>query len=360
MLFQSNETARSTTNYATRVARRILWSSLALAPIAFFARYVLHADATTLFVISGLALIPLAWVIGEATDQAAEHTGAGVGGFLNASFGNAPELIIALFAIADGLPEVVRGSLTGSVVSNILLVLGAAMIAGGDGEVDTRSLRLQLITVLGAVALLLIPSVPAWRGTLDHEQRYLLTIPVAIILLATYLVITVRNLRIHREQERRAPRAGAWSLRRALILLAIATVTTAGISEILVHSLVGFGNTLGLSEFFIATVIVAIVGNAAEHGGAVVIAHRGNIKLATEIAISSSMQVAVFVTPAIALISPLFGTSLPLSFRVVEIATMAAAAALATVVIWDGRSRRWEGFLLVALYGGAVAIYAAV
>ena len=360
MLFQSNETARSTTNYATRVARRILWSSLALAPIAFFARYVLHADATTLFVISGLALIPLAWVIGEATDQAAEHTGAGVGGFLNASFGNAPEVIIALFAIADGLPEVVRGSLTGSVVSNILLVLGAAMIAGGDGEVDTRSLRLQLITVLGAVALLLIPSVPAWRGTLDHEQRYLLTIPVAIILLATYLVITVRNLRIHREQERRAPRAGAWSLRRALILLAIATVTTAGISEILVHSLVGFGNTLGLSEFFIATVIVAIVGNAAEHGGAVVIAHRGNIKLATEIAISSSMQVAVFVTPAIALISPLVGTSLPLSFRVVEIATMAAAAALATVVIWDGRSRRWEGFLLVALYGGAVAIYAAV
>ena len=360
MLFQSNETARSTTNYATRVARRILWSSLALAPIAFFARYVLHADATTLFVISGLALIPLAWVIGEATDQAAEHTGAGVGGFLNASFGNAPELIIALFAIADGLPEVVRGSLTGSVVSNILLVLGAAMIAGGDGEVDTRSLRLQLITVLGAVALLLIPSVPAWRGTLDHEQRYLLTIPVAIILLATYLVITVRNLRIHREQERHAPRAGAWSLRRALILLAIATLTTAGISEILVHSLVGFGNTLGLSEFFIATVIVAIVGNAAEHGGAVVIAHRGNIKLATEIAISSSMQVAVFVTPAIALISPLVGTSLPLSFRVVEIATMAAAAALATVVIWDGRSRRWEGFLLVALYGGAVAIYAAV
>jgi len=357
VLFQSNETARSTTNYATRVARRILWSSLALAPIAFFARYVLHADATTLFVISGLSLIPLAWVIGEATDQAAEHTGAGVGGFLNASFGNAPELIIALFAIADGLPEVVRGSLTGSVVSNILLVLGAAMIAGGDGEVDTRSLRLQLITVLGAVALLLIPSVPAWRGTLDHEQRYLLTIPVAIILLATYLVITVRNLRIHREQERRAPRAGAWSLRRALILLAIATVTTAGISEILVHSLVGFGNTLGLSEFFIATVIVAIVGNAAEHGGAVVIAHRGNIKLATEIAISSSMQVAVFVTPAIA---PLVGTSLPLSFRVVEIATMAAAAALATVVIWDGRSRRWEGFLLVALYGGAVAIYAAV
>jgi Ca2+:H+ antiporter len=342
------------------VARRILWSSLVLSPVALFARYFVHADPTTLFVLSGLALIPLAWLIGEATDQAAEHTGAGVGGFLNASFGNAPELIIALFAIADGLPEVVRGSLTGSVVSNILLVLGAAMIAGGDGEVDTRSLRLQLTAVLAAVALLLVPSVPRWRGSLHHEGLYLLTVPVAIALLAAYVVITVRNLRIHREEEKREPRAGAWSMRRALLLLAVATLVTAGISEILVHSLHGFGNSLGLSEFFIATVIVAIVGNAAEHGGAVVIAHRGNIKLATEIAISSSMQVALFVAPAVALLSPLVGRSLPLSFRVVELATMAAAAAFSTLVIWDGRSRRSEGFLLVAVYACVAVVYALV
>jgi Ca2+:H+ antiporter len=342
------------------VARRILWSSLVLAPIAILARYIGHANATTLFLLSGLALIPLAWLIGEATDQAAEHTGAGVGGFLNASFGNAPELIIALFAIADGLPEVVRGSLTGSVVSNMLLVLGAAMIAGGDGALDTRSLRLQLVTVLGAVALLLVPSVPAWRGSLHHEGLYLITIPVSIVLLAAYLVITVRNLRIHREEEKHVPRAGAWSIRRSLLLLAIATLATAAISEILVHSLRGFGQSLGLSEFFIATVIVAIVGNAAEHGGAVVIAHRGNIKLATEIAISSSMQVAVFVTPAVALLSPLVGRGLPLSFRVVELSTMALAAAVATLVIWDGRSKRREGFLLVALYGCVVIVYALV
>jgi Ca2+:H+ antiporter len=342
------------------VARRILWSSLVLAPIAILARYIGHANATTLFLLSGLALIPLAWLIGEATDQAAEHTGAGVGGFLNASFGNAPELIIALFAIADGLPEVVRGSLTGSVVSNMLLVLGAAMIAGGDGDVDTRSLRLQLVTVLGAVALLLIPSIPAWRGSLRHEGLYVITIPVSIILLAAYLVITVRNLRIHREEEKHEPRAGAWSIRRSLLLLGIATLATAAISEILVHSLHGFGQSLGLSEFFIAAVIVAIVGNAAEHGGAVVIAHRGNIKLATEIAISSSMQVAVFVTPAVALLSPLVGRGLPLSFRVVELSTMALAAAVATLVIWDGRSKRREGFLLVALYGCVVIVYALV
>ena len=114
--------------------RPILWASFALAPAALVARYAFHTDATTLFILSGLALIPLAWLIGESTEHAAEHTGPGIGAFLNASFGNAPELIIALFAIADGLPNVVRGSIAGSVVSNILLVLGAAMIAGGDGE----------------------------------------------------------------------------------------------------------------------------------------------------------------------------------------------------------------------------------
>ncbi len=210
------------------MARRILWSSLALSPVALFARYVFHADATTLFVLSAVALIPLAWLIGEATDHVAEHTGAGVGGFLNASFGNAPELIIALFAVADGLPNVVRGSLTGSVVSNILLVLGAAMIAGGGtAEVDTRSLRLQLVTVLGAVALMLIPSIPGWHGSRERHSLYVLTIPVAVVLLAAYVVITVRNLRIHREEDMRAPREGAWTMRRALVLLSLATLVTA-------------------------------------------------------------------------------------------------------------------------------------
>ncbi|HEY5295128.1 MAG TPA: hypothetical protein VIJ70_06605, partial [Gaiellaceae bacterium] len=140
------------------MARRILWASLVLTPIVLAGRYAFNFGATALFILAAAALIPLAWLIGEATEHAAEHTGHGVGGFLNASFGNAPELIIALFAIADGLPGVVRGSLTGSVVSNILLVLGVAMIAGGDGKVDARSLRWQLAAVFGAVALILIPS----------------------------------------------------------------------------------------------------------------------------------------------------------------------------------------------------------
>src|SRR2546421_758997 len=150
---QSNRTASSTGRYATRaLIRRILWALLALAPVTILIDYLTHADKVVLFLLSCAALIPLAWLIGEATEHAAEHTGPGVGGFLNASFGNAPELIIALLAVREGLPDVVRGSITGSVVSNILLVLGIAMIFGGDGPVDRRSLLLQLGIVFFAVS----------------------------------------------------------------------------------------------------------------------------------------------------------------------------------------------------------------
>jgi Ca2+:H+ antiporter len=333
---------------------------LALTPAAILGRFVFDLDETTLFIVAALALIPLAWVIGEATEHAAEHTGPGVGGFLNASFGNAPELIIALFAVANNLPGVVRGSLTGSVVSNILLVLGAAMIAGGDGKVDTRSLRWQLFAVMGAVILLAIPSALAWNGSGSHERHslFLVSLPISIALLAVYVVITVRNLRIHRATEHGEPAEGSWTLRSSLIVLAAACVATALVSEVLVHSLEHFGKVAGLNEFFIAVVIVAIVGNAAEHGGAVVIAKRGNTTLATEIAITSSMQVALFVTPAVCLLSWIVGNGLPLSFRAIEIVTMAAAAAFSAWVIWDGRSRRWEGIVLVCVYGLMVVAYA--
>jgi Ca2+:H+ antiporter len=340
------------------VARRILWASLVLAPAVLLARYVFHVDETTLFVLAAIALIPLAWLIGEATEHAAEHTGPGIGGFLNASFGNAPELIIALLAIADGLPEVVRGSITGSVVSNMLLVLGAAMIAGGDGPVDSRSIRWQLAAVGGAVALLLIPSIPGWHGSPNRHDLLIVSIPIAIVLLAAYLWITVKNLRIHRKAERGEAGSHAWSLPVSIVTLAVATLATAFVSEALVHSLQAFGRAAHLDEFFIATVIVAIVGNAAEHGGAVVIARRGNTTLATEISITSAMQVAVFVAPAVMLLSLFLTHHLTLAFRPVEIVTMAGAAAVAWLVTRDGRSVRWEGFLLAGAYGVCVIAYA--
>ncbi len=337
---------------------RLLWASLVLTPVAILGRFVFHLDETTLFVLAAAALIPLAWLIGEATEHAAEHTGPGVGAFLNASFGNAPELIIALFAVSSNLPGVVRGSLTGSVVSNILLVLGAAMIAGGDGEMDTRSLRLQLFAVFGAVLLLLVPSALSWDGG-SHERHwlYLVSLPVSVVLLAAYVVLTIRNLRIHSAAERDAASEHAWSLKKSIVWLAIACIATALVSEVLVHSLDHFGKAVGLNEFFVAVVIVAIVGNAAEHGGAVVIAKGGDTRLATEIAVTSSAQVGLFVIPAVCLLSWIAGRGLPLSFRAVEVITMAAAAAFAAWVIWDGRSRRWEGWALVAAYGATVVVY---
>jgi len=339
------------------VARTLLWGSLVLAPIAVVADDGLHLGATPLFVLSAAALVPLAWLIGEATGHAAEHTGPGVGGFLNASFGNAPELIIAVLAVADGLPVVVRGTITGSVVSNLLLVLGAAMIAGGRGPVDARSLRWQVAALGGAIVLLLAPSVPGWHGSPNRHALVVVTIPMSLVLLAAYLWITFANLRIHRDAERKAPHSDAWSLQRSLAVLACATVATAFVSEVLVHSLRDFGETVGLSEFFIAIVIVAIVGNAAEHGGAILIARRGNTQLATEIAITSAMQVAVFVAPAIALISLALSHRLTLAFRPIEIGTLALATVLAWLVTRDGVSKRWEGWLLAAAYGGAVVAY---
>jgi Ca2+:H+ antiporter len=312
-----------------------------------------HPDKTALFVLAALSLIPLAWLIGEATEHAGEHTGPRIGGLLNASFGNAPEVIIALIAVADNLPDVVRGSMAGSIVSNILLVLGAALVLGKDNaELDRRSLLSQLGLVIVAVVLLLIPSVPGWHGNPNRHSLAVLSVGPAIVLLGLYLAVTIADLR--RRPAHEVTDSSGWSLRMALVILGAATAATAVISEILVHSLQAFAEAANLSEFFIAIVIVAIVGNAAEHGGAVVIARRGKMKLATEIAISSSAQVGLLVIPVVTLASFASEHPLSLAFRPIELVAMGAAALFVGFVIRDGRARRWEGALLIAVYGGFV------
>ncbi len=340
------------------MARGLLWASLALTPVVIVAKYAFGVGGTVEFLLACGALCPLAYMIGKATENVAEHTGPGIGGFVNASFGNAPELIIALLAVHQGLPDVVRGSITGSIVSNLLLVTGFAIIAAGRGPLDRRSLGTQIATIVGCVALFLVPSIPGWHGSPDRHTLYLVSLPVAAVLLGFYIVVTWRNLRRHRDAHVAEAHPGAWSLPTALWVLAAATVATAFVSEALVGALTEFGQALGLSDFFVAVVIVAIVGNAAEHGGAIVVARKGNLPLASEIAISSSTQVALFVAPAIALCSWLVGRGLPLAFRPVEIATMAGAALFVGLGVTDGRARRWEGFALLALYGAAVAAYA--
>ena len=346
------------------MARKILWASLfILPPVCLVAHYLVGVGKVTDFVLAALALLPLAWVIGEATEHAAEHTGPGIGGFLNASFGNAPELIIALIAVADGLRGVVRGTITGSVVSNLLLVLGLSLVVGhGDARarrVDRRSLLVQLSLVLGAVLAFLFTSVAGLHGYRDRHTLAVGSLPAALVLLAVYVVVTRRSLRRHRRIHADSGHVADsdWTLVSALTVLAAATVVTALVSEILVHSLGAFADAVGLSTFFTSAVIVAIVGNAAEHGGAIVIAWRGKYRLPSEIAVSSAAQVALFVAPLVVLLSFAVRPPLGLVFRPVELATMAGAALLVALVVRDERVRRWEGFMLLAAYAGCVLWY---
>jgi Ca2+:H+ antiporter len=333
------------------LVRKILFALLALGPLVVVLDHAGLGDIE-LFVLAALALIPLAWLIGEATEHAAHHTGPGIGGFLNATFGNAPELIIALFAIHDGLTEVVRGSLTGSVVGNLLLVLGFSLAFGGRGELDRRSSMISLALVALAVALFLIPSIPGWSGDPDRHELAVLSVPVSIVLLLIYVGVTWYSLRRHRlaHISDESSDMAAWSLTRSILVLGGATVITALVAEILVGTLEAFAEKAHLSDFFVAAVIVAIVGNAAEHGGAVVVAYRGKIKLAAEIALASGAQVAVFLIPAVTLLSWLI-EPLALSFRQVEIAALAAGTAFTALILSDGRSSRAKGIALICGYG---------
>jgi Ca2+:H+ antiporter len=342
------------------MVRRALFMSVGLAPIVIVLHYVLDLDETVEFVLSAVALIPLAWLIGEATEHAAEHTGPGIGGFLNATFGNAPELIIALLAVNEGLTEVVRGSLTGSVIGNLLLVLGFSLLFGGRGEIDRQSSFLALGLVGMTTLILLIPSIPGWEGDPDRDEIVKISIPVSIVLLVAYLALTWWSLRRHASLHIASDEEiKAWTFRRALVVLGMATVLTALVAEILVGTLEVFAHEVGLTEFFVAAVIVAIVGNAAEHGGAVVVAYRGKIKLAAEIALASSAQVAVFLIPAVTLLALLI-EPLALAFRQVEIAALAISVIAASILLADGRSTRWKGMILIAVYVGiAIAFYQA-
>jgi Ca2+:H+ antiporter len=340
------------------MARRILWALLALAPLSIVVHYAADVGDTAEFVLAAAALVPLAWLIGEATEHAGHHTGPGVAGFLNATFGNAPELIIALFAVHEGLTEVVRGSLTGSVVGNLLLVLGFSLLFGGRGEIDRESSLVSIGLVGLATLLFLIPAVAGWSGNPERESIEQLSVPVSAVLLLIYLGATWLSLRRHRRlhiSDEPAEMVG-WSLRTALIVLAVATVITAGIAEIVVGTIHTFADEANLSEFFVAAVIIAIVGNAAEHGGAVVVAARGRIKLAAEIALASSAQVAVFLVPAVALLSLLIDP-VALSFREVEIAALVFGSIVTLVLLIQGRSSRLRGVILILAYVAVAVMF---
>jgi Ca2+:H+ antiporter len=339
------------------VVRRVLVAGLALGPATLASHWLTSVGPTAEFVLAAAALVPLAWLIGEATEHAADHTGPGIGGFLNATFGNAPELIIALIALNRGLDDVVRASLVGSVVGNLLLVLGISLIAGQDAELDRFSTMVSLGLTAVAIALFVPLSIAGWHGDPNRHSLSVAALPVAVALLALYVVATWRSLRRHHELHAGEDDALAgWSLPASLGVLAVATVATALVAEVLVGSLQRFASRVDLSDFFVAAVIVAIVGNAAEHGGAIIVAHRGKVKLAVEISLSSAAQVAVFLIPAVVVASFAIH-ALPLSFRPVELGALIGSLAAAFLALAGGRSTRSRGILLVLAYAAVVAVF---
>jgi Ca2+:H+ antiporter len=245
--------------------RRTLLALLGLGPLVVVLDRLTSVDALFVFVASAIALIPLAWLIGEATENAAYYTGPGFGGFLNATFGNAPELIIALVAVSNGLTDVVRASLVGSIAGNLLLVLGFTLLFGRSGRIDRTSALVSLAQVAAVTLLLLVPAIPGFHGDPDRRSLAYLSLAIGIVILVARVVVNLYVFR--RQRELRAglePEAAeGWSFRTALLVLGLATVITAFVTETLVGSLQTFADKAHLSEFFVAAVIVAIVGNAA-------------------------------------------------------------------------------------------------
>jgi Ca2+:H+ antiporter len=327
------------------------------------------AAAGIVFATSALGIIPTAALMGRATEELAARSGPGIGGLLNVTFGNAPELIIALFALGQGLHEVVKASIIGSIIGNILLVLGAAMLAGGIGREKQTFSRttasVQTSMLLLAAAALVMPAIfelvegkglPLPGAELVHYGSKVehLSLAVAVVLILTYVAGLFFSLKTHRDifnPEYGDEGTGGWSTRKSVLALALAGVLVGVMSEVLVGSISEASHAVGLSEFFIGVIVVAIVGNAAEHWVAVLVAMKNKMDLAVNIAIGSSAQVALFVAPVLVLASFFIGPHpLALVFNGFELGAILLAVLIANYVTQDGESTWFEGVQLLAVY----------
>ena len=339
-----------------------------LIPVAL-ALDIVGAPATAVFAASALGIVPTAALMGRATEELAARSGPGIGGLLNVTFGNAPELIIALFALGKGLQEVVKASIVGSIVGNILLVMGAAMLVGGIGrekQVFSRtSASIQTTMLMLAGAALLMPAIfelvegkglpAAGAESIDYggtvEQ---LSVAVAIVLIITYAIGLLFSLKTHRDlfnPEYEDDDSWGWSPRASVIALAVAGALVGVMSEVLVGSISEASHSIGLSEFFIGVIVVAIVGNAAEHWVAVLVAMKDKMDLAVNIAIGSSAQVALFVAPVLVLASLVIGPHpMALVFNGFELGAILLSILIANHVTTDGESTWFEGAQLLAVY----------
>ncbi len=343
-----------------------------------------HAEATLIFVAAALGVVPTAALMGRSTEELASRTGPGIGGFLNVTFGNFPELVIAFFALNAGLQEVVKASIVGSILGNILLVMGAAMFIGGRKRerqfFDRTAANVQVLMLLLAAAALVLPAAfqlinggglpPVGVEELNFSSELeTMSFVVAIILLGTYAAGLLFSLRTHRSlfnpshSEDGEEAHDAWPIKRSVITLAVAGVAVGLMSEILVGSITEASEGIGISEFFVGLIVVAIVGNAAEHWVAIYFAAKDKMDLAVNIAIGSSAQIALFVAPVLVLLSFVPGIGdhpMALVFNGYELVAVLLAILVANFVVNEGESTWFEGLQLLALYAllGVVFYYA--
>jgi Ca2+:H+ antiporter len=350
---------------------------LIFVPVAVAIRFVPGLEnPTLLFIVSCLAIIPLAGWMGRATEHLAEHLGQGVGGLLNATFGNAAELIIALFALSKGLEGVVKASITGSIIGNMLLVLGLSLLFGGykfKTQTFERTAVSSTATALTLAAIaLLIPTifhiaaaqVPVAEGGWTPAREQNLSLAIAIVLFLTYLgtlyfsLVTHKDLFIGEAIQGAAKQVGHeeeeagehWSKKRSLITLLAATALVALISEFLVGAVEDARGALGFSEVFVGVIVVAVIGNAAEHSSAILMALRNKMDLSLGIALGSSLQIALFVAPVLIFASYLFGRPMNLEFTIPEVVAVFASIIIVEQICSDGESNWVEGLQLLSVY----------
>ena len=336
---------------------------LIIVPVVIALEYLAPERHLLVFVAAALAILPLAGWMGRATEQLAERSGEGVGGLLNATFGNAAELIIALAALRAGLHDVVKASIAGSIVGNILLVLGAAMLAGGlrhpEQHFDASGARSQAtLLTLAAIALILPAAYNVTASGNPPGGLGLLSVSISVVLLAVYVLFLVYSLVTHKDlfsgslaREHDANQAASWSTARAITVLAGATALVAWISEILVGAIEPTAHEFGLSKVFMGVFIVAILGNAAEHATAVTAALKNRMDLSLSIAIGSSVQVALFVAPVLVLASLVIGPApMDLAFSGGLVLTVLLSVLITGQVAGDGRSDWLKGVQLLAVY----------
>ncbi len=333
---------------------RLLNFLLIAIPVSI-ALEVLHVSPVLVFVAACISIIPLSGYMGKATEEIAVYIGPRLGGLLNATFGNAAELIITIFALQAGLQEVVKASVTGSIIGNLLLVSGLSMFVGGlkhkTQKFNRNAAGMHTSMLVMAVVGLIIPAV--FLGGAHGPKAQTLSLGVAVLLMMVYVLSLIFSLYTHKDVFRPSQEHQVhpeWSKGKALIVLVVATIFVAIESELLVSSIDPVVKTLGLSELFIGVIIIPIIGNAAEHSTAVLMALKNNMEIGLEIAIGSSTQIALFVAPLLVFLGFFTGSPLDLLFTSYELVAIVMGIVITSVVNMDGRSNWLEGAQLMAAY----------